>query len=153
MDRGTMSGDPVAFLLFCDDIRREDSGKLIMVGVYQSEMVFPELPATLPQLNVLINLREPKDKMSKTVDIVVSIPVDQEFRKTMACDVSPVQEKYLMIHDDVTHSSVSSTLRLENVRINSEGSIVVYIETPTRRIRAGSLKVVRETRATIQMTL
>lgn len=33
--------------VFADDIRREDNGKVLVVGAYLSEMVFPALPASV----------------------------------------------------------------------------------------------------------
>jgi len=34
--------------LICDEIRREDNGKLLFVGVYTPNLVVRQLPATLP---------------------------------------------------------------------------------------------------------
>lgn len=33
-----------AFTIFCDDIRLENSGKHLLIGVYTSKLVVPELP-------------------------------------------------------------------------------------------------------------
>lgn len=33
--------------IFCDDVRREDNGKILMVGAYASEIIVSEFPATL----------------------------------------------------------------------------------------------------------
>jgi hypothetical protein len=37
----------VDFVLLCDDVRREDNGKFIIIGVYNNVIGIPELPATL----------------------------------------------------------------------------------------------------------
>ena len=34
--------------LVCDDVRREDNGKEILIGVYTGAIVVPKLPASLP---------------------------------------------------------------------------------------------------------
>jgi hypothetical protein len=34
--------------LICDDIRREDNGKAILIGVYAGDIVLSRLPATIP---------------------------------------------------------------------------------------------------------
>jgi len=34
----------------CDDIRREDNGKLLLIGVYGQSIAVPQFPATLPSL-------------------------------------------------------------------------------------------------------
>ncbi len=36
--------------IICDDLRREDNGKLIFIGVYINTIVVPVVPFTLPQL-------------------------------------------------------------------------------------------------------
>jgi hypothetical protein len=40
-------GFNVESVLLCDDIRREDNGKAILVGVYSGDIVIPIVPATL----------------------------------------------------------------------------------------------------------
>lgn len=37
----------VELALVCDDVRREDNGKLIIIGVYNRNIGVPQLPATL----------------------------------------------------------------------------------------------------------
>ena len=37
----------VKFGFVCDEVRREDNGKLIFIGAYSSDIVVPELPAVL----------------------------------------------------------------------------------------------------------
>lgn len=36
----------VNYAFLCDDSRREDNGKLLFIGVYGSNMIFPDLPTT-----------------------------------------------------------------------------------------------------------
>lgn len=43
--------------LICDDIRKEDNGKLLFVGVYSDTMTVLEFPATLPRLSCAIYFR------------------------------------------------------------------------------------------------
>jgi Family of unknown function (DUF6941) len=37
----------VAAAVLCDDVRKEDSNKAILIGVYNGTVVVPELPATI----------------------------------------------------------------------------------------------------------
>jgi hypothetical protein len=49
--------------LVCDDVRREDNGKLILIGVYSSNMIVRELPAVLaPYLVIKLKANEPVDR-------------------------------------------------------------------------------------------
>ncbi|MDD5558081.1 hypothetical protein [Candidatus Methylomirabilis sp.] len=41
------------YWLLCDTVRREDSGKLIIVGVYMPDIGVPAVPMTLPMLSFL----------------------------------------------------------------------------------------------------
>lgn len=53
-----MSDKPVHdFTIFCDDIREESSGKLIIIGLYAKDIVLATpLPVTLPKLCFLTRL-------------------------------------------------------------------------------------------------
>lgn len=41
------------YWLLCDMIRREDNGKLIIVGLYTPDIIVPAVPVTLPMLSFL----------------------------------------------------------------------------------------------------
>ena len=46
----------------CDDVRREDNGKLIIIGVYGRDIGFSQFPATIaPRLVIRFNLDGPID--------------------------------------------------------------------------------------------
>ena len=36
------------YTLVCDEVRREDNGKLLLIGVYQHIILVPQFPATFP---------------------------------------------------------------------------------------------------------
>jgi hypothetical protein len=40
------------YSIVCDDVRREDNGKLMLVGVYGGTIVVPQFPAVLPTLTI-----------------------------------------------------------------------------------------------------
>ena len=48
--------------IYCDDIRMEVGGKLSFMGVYNSDMIFPELPAVVPKLCAYVTIRLPYDE-------------------------------------------------------------------------------------------
>jgi hypothetical protein len=53
-----MSGGEASidFALICDEILREENGKLVVVGVYGTDLVVPKMPATV-RLSVLVSIR------------------------------------------------------------------------------------------------
>jgi len=48
--------EPLAIAMICDEIRLEANGKPFIIGVYQQQIIFPALPATVPQLIVVTTL-------------------------------------------------------------------------------------------------
>ena len=41
------------YTIICDDVRREDNGKLIVLGMYLGTITVPQLPAILPSLTIV----------------------------------------------------------------------------------------------------
>lgn len=41
------------YTIICDDLRREDNGKLIVLGMYMGTITIPQLPFILPTLTIL----------------------------------------------------------------------------------------------------
>ena len=74
------------YWLLCDMVRREDTGKLVVVGLYMPDIVVREVPITLPMLSFLfkwdlrpgslraghIVLKDPDRKQ------ITRIPVDEK---------------------------------------------------------------------------
>jgi hypothetical protein len=44
------------YILICDDFRREDNGKLILIGLYLPDMVVQQIPFVMPTLTFFMNL-------------------------------------------------------------------------------------------------
>jgi hypothetical protein len=38
------------YILVCDDVRREDNGKMMVIGLYLPDMIVPQIPFILPTL-------------------------------------------------------------------------------------------------------
>ena len=64
--------------IVCDEVRREDNGKLILIGVYPSNIVVAELPAVLvPWLAVKVHATNPPVDEPFDVKVVMG---DKELR-------------------------------------------------------------------------
>jgi hypothetical protein len=48
-----------AIATFCDDVRVEVGNKLSFIGIYQSDLLVPTFPTTLPKLCVVMMVRTP----------------------------------------------------------------------------------------------
>ena len=44
------------YTLMCDDVRKEDTGKLIFIGVYTPDIGVPQIPFTFPRLTFFVAL-------------------------------------------------------------------------------------------------
>jgi hypothetical protein len=44
------------YILVCDDFRREDNGKMILIGLYLPDMVVAQIPFVMPTLTFFMNL-------------------------------------------------------------------------------------------------
>jgi hypothetical protein len=49
--------------IFCDDVRTEDNGKKLLIGVYENLMLFTSFPASLPRLIVTLSLFMTSDRV------------------------------------------------------------------------------------------
>lgn len=106
------------FALFCDDVRAEVGGKLSFMGLYQTEMLFPDnlrLPTLLPKLVVVIMYYEIRD----------SIPEELTFKITYGDEgvilaEVPISRKDILsgqIQDTALPESAEDTERVLNVRL------------------------------------
>lgn len=101
-----MKGKPdliVRYVLICDDIREEKSGKETLVGVYNEKIIVGSLPALLPKLcfricvapvqrsiDVSLSVQAPKDGESITgLKAVIPVKVEKATGHTLNLIMSP----------------------------------------------------------------
>jgi hypothetical protein len=65
---------PNGYSLFCDDLRQEDNGKQILIGLYSSDMLVNTFPIQLPNFRVLIVYHERLNESRLPVRIVITAP-------------------------------------------------------------------------------
>ena len=66
----------IDFALLCDDVRREVTGKDIIIGVYGEEITTPNLPVVLV-FNLFMRVRFPKPDTSYLAEFRVIGPSDR----------------------------------------------------------------------------
>lgn len=59
-------------VIYCDDVRQEVGGKQSLIGVYNSDMILPSFPVTLPKLCTQILVRLPIDTAANNVEVKIS---------------------------------------------------------------------------------
>jgi hypothetical protein len=62
---------PYLFCLYAEDVRQEMTGQMSIIGVFQGGLRIPSVPAQLPKLAIIANLRMPSDKAPNSVKLEV----------------------------------------------------------------------------------
>ena len=100
-----MFNAPYLFCLYAEDVRQEMNGQMSIIGVFQGGLRIPSVPAHLPKLAIIANLRIPPDKTPESVklevhlgsEIVQTINPPREFLQTISQTPDQgVEEGYTM---------------------------------------------------------
>lgn len=113
--------------VFCDDIRHEDNGKLILIGVYTADLVPAQLPGNFP-LSLWLDIRG-LAVGSYDVIIGIDIPMGAHLSIKGGIEVNDPTQPATMIATGIP------------INIASAGTIVVSIEMAGEKIPAGNLVV------------
>lgn len=114
--------------VFCDDIRREDNGKMILIGVYMDDLVPSSIPLTFP-LSLWVTFKSEEADAGK-LSIILTLPGG----------------KHVKMHADMEEmpagSNVSFIFGGVPVEIREPGMITVQLQfADDEPIDAGSLIV------------
>ena len=66
-----MSNSPYLFCLYAEDVRQEITGQMSIIGAFQGGLRVPLVPAHLPKLAIIANLRMPSEKAPSSVKLEV----------------------------------------------------------------------------------
>jgi hypothetical protein len=135
---------PSGFVIFCDDIRREDNGKLIYIGVYGADMLIPgPFPALLPTFCALTTYREAPGETEPPVTLKLFIPGLEEAAATAHVPVEQMRNVRLPPATEQSSPSLNSLIQLKisPLILYQEGLIRVRAYRGDDEIRLGSLLV------------
>lgn len=119
--------------LYCDDIRRETSGKLTLVGLYGSDMVIEgQPPATIPKLNVVVVARTLSD--DRFSHLHLEVLQDEEI--LVQTDIAPPRESRNRSADWV---DVRATVEVRNLHVTEECILRVRVTDERAAYKAGGL--------------
>jgi len=62
---------PMLSTTYCDDVRQEVSGKVSLIGVYNSVLYVPQFPVTLPKLCIVVTYTTPRSEPPASLKIRV----------------------------------------------------------------------------------
>lgn len=139
--------DRYAHSIFCDDVRREDNGKHLHIGVYASQMLVREFPITLPGLAVVVTSATPIEKPFETLKIrilrdseeISDGEVPSEVLATAferVADTDPPELQYLYIQ---------ALIRLPMLKLEGPCFLKVRVDTEAEELLGGSLQVLQLT--------
>lgn len=134
-----------AFSIFCDDIRREDTGKMLFIGVYDNALLAPELPATLPSLKVYLTVTTPVTQPFQTLKIIcylnddivseVLIELAEEQPKDWAESQEHEKNKLVRVQ------KFQGILDLGALRFDKPSNLKVRVHTESEVLAAGALRL------------
>jgi hypothetical protein len=111
-------------VIYCDDVRTENTGKKIHVGVYSSALLLSEIPAKLPTFMVLIKLAMaaayvPKESIRFVLLLDDKVLFEQELAPEM------VQEIPSQIKGEGGIACANVELRFQGFDIENAGTLRV----------------------------
>jgi hypothetical protein len=135
-----------AFTLYCDDVRREDSGKGMFIGVYSEDMLVPEFPVFLPNFVIYTAVWTTHDRPFEK--LIFRVLRDEELISEEPFDVGVAQQRIAEAKTDVVEI-LDPSLRQKIVRIarfspfvvEKESIIRVRVETEDGEMRTSGLRI------------
>lgn len=144
---------PGGFSVFCDDIRREDNGKELYLGVYTGAMVFPadsEFPLHLTSIAISVTYWEAPHSSEEPVTIKVFLPGEHEeaAAEAMVLPAGPRPDGPTFHATDRPEDEASdllmrlkATIRISPVELKQVGEIRVRAFVGEHKVKLGSLSV------------
>jgi hypothetical protein len=137
------------FSLFCDDIRVEMGAKLSVMGIYQSDMIFPatqEFPFNLAKFGILFKYYETKDALTDDIAIRVFLPGDQKDAPSVVLPFPRAQlisgpAPYPLEEDQERIFNLTFPFLFTPLLVKQEGFIKVRVACGERITNLGSLMI------------
>jgi len=139
---------PFGYAIFCDDVRFENTGKQIYIGVYTHEMVIPSgFPVRLRSLAIIASLAERPHESKADIKFIVSYtgiekPLAEITIAREELDKFPPPERES--DDEGPHDpimGVSAVFNLGDLNLPGPGKITVAAKRDSESIFVGRLKV------------
>jgi hypothetical protein len=135
---------PSGYTIFCDDVRHEITGKQILIGVYNADLVVESLPALLPSFNFVIHYRERKNESELPVKIVITVPTPDD-QPILEMDIPREGFKQAPPPPDAIEgemlSAVNMTSSVAGLLLTHIGRIKVRAYRGDDEIRLGTLRI------------
>jgi|SRR5437016_5685771 hypothetical protein len=119
-------------LIMCDDCRREDNGKEIIIGAYTGAIITPIIPVMLPTFALRFEI----------------IPNQNEYKKTIAIIKNPLGEEIIRVEGGLavsrTDFGASFFYRISPLPIMMAGAYTIYLGLDEEPEEVGRLMIIQE---------
>jgi hypothetical protein len=119
-------------LIMCDDCRREDNGKDILIGTYSGSMLSPTIPFVLPTFALRFEI----------------IPKQREYKRTIAIMKNPKGEEIFRVEGSlvINRPEFAATFfyKISPLMIVMSGEYKVYLGMDEEPEEIASLTVLQE---------
>lgn len=141
------------FSLFCDDFRQEIGGKYSIMGVYQSDIIFPQslsFPLIVPKFVIVVKYYEVKGKYADDLLLKVFMPWDspssptliQEFKRS---DLDAAVVRHPPSDDFEVLYTITYPLIFSPLELRGEGWISVRMQRGDEITKLGRLMIRKAT--------
>lgn len=131
--------------IFCDDLRREDTGKLLVVGMYGAGMFLSELPAAIPFLHMIVSGSTPADDPFKLLKIRVYL--GQNVISEMEVNDFGSMAEGAPVADPLPGEPTTRVhrfqafIRLQPLIVETAATLRVRVYTERETLQAGALQI------------
>lgn len=126
--------------VYCDDVRQEVTGKMMLIGCYNTHMFIPKLPAKIPQLYACFNLRRPIDDRSKKLVLEVRLNDKVIMTHNYDLDKSGIEKPESDI--EYTETQLTATVGLVNLAIEGDSVLNLVANLDDMEIDSNKLRII-----------
>ena len=133
---------PVAFCIFCDDVRQEVGNKNSLMGIYNGLIVFAheqQFPVAMPKFAISIYVICDADKKPDSIAVRVLLPPNRT--EVFSTTIQARDDLIYKGDDDAKKLILNAVIPFFGLTFPSPGYLEVMVKTDKREQRAGRLHI------------
>jgi hypothetical protein len=123
-------------VIFCDDVRREDSGKEIVIGIYANNIIIPNLPTKIVNLWSIATITFARDESVSQVTLRLILPDGMELKQP-SLPIKP----FGPLQDGADFRMLKFRSHFQEVELTKTGRIRLVADIDGVDLRIGGLDV------------
>ncbi|GAB6969675.1 DUF6941 family protein [Methylobacterium phyllosphaerae] len=136
-------------VIYCDDVRVENTGKLILVGVYNTDMVVnARPPASLAQIQLVVRIRTSIEYAGDSLKTKIYLPTDHDSPSIIQSSTIPnapppeILGSMIRAYPDAPITmNMSFNVKIANVIVEEDSFIKVEVECKGETARLNQLRI------------